>query len=136
MNAEVDDRTVVYWDCSDDAEILNYSIKKEAIESYLDGRNQWNGTIKVYGYAHMVASKPTIDDAVDLVDHWFEMNWEELQGEDGFDAPNSTVEAALVFLTVLHKDFVPWACEQITSEEVDVGTWIAENRPDWLKEKL
>lgn len=133
MTEKATDQPVVFWDCKDDAEVLYHPTRKGAIEYYLDGADMWDGTIKVYGYAHMVASKPTMDDAVELVNQWFEMNWEELQGEEGFDAPNSTVEAALVFLTVLHKDFVPWACEQVTSEEVNVTAWIAENRPDWLE---
>lgn len=137
MTEQTPDRPVVFWDCQDDAEVLTHTTKKGAIESYLDDRGlgEWEGKITVYGYAHMIASKPTMDDAVELVEYWFEMHWEELQGEDAPDTPNSTVVAAHQFLTVLHREFVPWACELVTSEEVDVAAWIAENRPDWLESK-
>ena len=132
----MDDRTIVFWDCDDGAETLYHRKKDEAIEAYLDNldREEWKGTATVYGYAPMTVPKPTMENAVDLVDGWFEMNWEEFQGDDGPDTSNSTVEAALEFLTVLHKDFTPWACEVITSEEIDVAVWIAAERPGWLKE--
>ncbi len=135
MNEPKTERPVILWDCDEWTENLEHSEKKDAIESYLDGRDKWDGTITVYGYARMIAPAPTMDDAVDLVNEWFEMKWEDLQGEDGPVAPNSTCDAALEFLTVLHKDFVPWACEVVTSEEVNVAEWIAENRPDWLEHK-
>ena len=131
------DRSPVYWNCSEDEEILTHETKNNAIEEFLDNidPNEQEETITVYGYVRMVAPKPDMEDAVTLVGDWFDTNWEELQGEDGPDILNSTYEAALVFLTVLHKEYVPWACEQVTSEEVNVAEWIAANRPDWLKPK-
>jgi len=129
------DRPVILWDCDDSAEQLNYSTKKVAIEAHLDGREQWDGTVTVYGYARMIVPKPTMDDAVELVENWFEYRWEEYIGEDGPDTPDSTVEAAHKFLIVMHKEFVPWACEVVTSEEVNVAAWVAENRPNRLDSK-
>ncbi len=125
---------VILWDCNDDAEVLHHPTKNEAIEAYLDDQvDVRDGTIQVYGSARMIAPAPGMDDAVDLVQQFFDMNWEELQGEDGWEAPNSTVEAALEFLTVLHRDFVPWACEIVTTDQIGVYAWIAEHRPDWLE---
>jgi len=126
-------RFVILWDCDDSAEQLNYSTMKEAIEAYLDGADIWAGMVTVYGYSRMIVPKPDMADAIDLVNDFIEAHWEEYIGEDGPETPNSTCEAALEFLTVLHKNFVPWACEVVTSEEVNVAAWIAENRPDWLK---
>ena len=123
---------VVFWDCDDGAEIFSHTTKEGAIEAYLDGIDLFDGKIKAYGYARMVVPKPTMEDAVILVEDWFESHWEELQGDDGPDAPNSTCEAALAFLTVLHKNFVPWVCEIVTSEEVDIAEWIRTHRADWL----
>lgn len=130
-------RPVILWDCRDDAEDLHHFTRNEAIEAYLDDIDPEDReeTITVYGYDHMIVPKPTMADAADLVENWFENNWEEFQGEDGLDTPNSTAVAAHQFLTVLHRDFKPWSCEQVTSEEVNVAAWIAENRPDWLEKK-
>ena len=130
------ERPVILWDCDDSAENLNWDTRDKAIEAYLDGNlDEISGTITVYGYARMIAPEPDMDDALELVADWFERNWVELQGEDGTDTPDSTVDSAMEFLTVLHKEFVPGACEQVTSEEVDVSAWIAEHWPDWLKGK-
>lgn len=140
MSGKATERPVVFWDCSDHAEVLHHSTKKEAIEDHLDSifadePADRKEKITVYGYAHMVVPAPTQGDAVELVEEWFEGHWEEYVGEDGPNIPNGTYEAALIFLAVLHRYFVPWACEQVTSEEVDVLAWIEDNRPDWLEEK-
>lgn len=121
-----DGRPVVFWDCDDGVEELNHTSKDAAIEAYLDdlAEDHLPDTVILYGYARMTPSEPTMEDAVDLVDTFFEGNWEDFQGEDQPDTPNSTCEAALEFLKVLHKDFVPWACELIESEQVDVKLWI------------
>ena len=134
---ETTDRPVILWDCSDDVESLYHKTQKEAIEAFLDDIDPEDReeTVMVYGYARMIVPKPTMADAADLVENWFGNNWEEFQGEDGPDTPNSTAVAAHQFLTVLHRDFKPWSCEQVTSEEVNVAAWIAENRPDWLENK-
>lgn len=128
--------SVILWDCSDDAEVLYHKTQNEAIETFLDdlAPDEREETVTVYGYARMVVPKPGLSDAKDLVDETFEGRWEEFIGEDGPDITDRMNEAALTFLTVLHEEFTPWACEQITSEEVNVAAWVAENRPDWLKE--
>ena len=135
QESEKPERPVILWDCDDSAEELTWSDKNKAIEAYLDGNlDEHSGTITVYGYARKYPPKPDMDDASEQVIHWFETNWVEYQGEEEPDISNITVEAALEFLTVLHRNYVPWACEQVTSEEIDVSAWIAEHRPHWLKE--
>lgn len=135
MSGEAAERPVVFWDCSNDAEVLYYSTKKEAIESHLDDSDKLAGKITVYGYARMVIPEPTESDVMDLVEEFFEGRWEEYVGEDAPDITDRMQEAAQQFFTVMREEFVPWACEQVTSEEVDVLAWIKENRPDWLEEK-
>ena len=33
------------------------------------------------------------------------------------------------------KEYTPWACEPVVTEEVDTMEWIKEHRPDWLEDK-
>lgn len=135
MSEQNTNRPVILWDCDGDAEQLNHSDKNDAIEAALCGSNRWNGTITVYGFARMVVPKPSEEDAETLVDEVFEGRWEEYIGEDGPALTDRMNEAALQFLTVLQEEFVPWACEQVTFEEVDIVEWIARKRPDWVKER-
>ena len=126
------DRPIIWWDCSGDSEILTYRTQNQAIESYLDTIDfaDHEKVIKVYGYAHMIV--PKIDVNL-MLEHILEREWEEYIGEDSPDITDRMGEAAQQFVDVLHKEFKPWACEQVTEEEVNVKTWITENRPDWLK---
>ncbi len=130
-------RQVVFWECHQNAEVLHHETKNEAIENYLDGIDleDEEETVLVYGFARMVAPKPNKSDADYVVEDWFETHWEEFIGEDVPDITARMNEAALTFLTVLHDEFVPWACEEIESDEINVADWIKENRPDWLKDK-
>lgn len=131
----MNEQPVILWDCQEDAENLNHATQDEAIESYLDGSNRWEGKITVYGYARMIVPKPDEFTAERLVEDHILTFFEELIGEDGLDITDRMKEAALTFLDVLHEEFVPHACEQVASEEIDVADWIAENRPNWLEGK-
>ena len=137
MTTEKPDRPVILWDCDEDAVSLHYETKKEAIESFLDDTplEDQGETITVFGYARMIVPQPDEANAESLVEEEFLGGlWEEYIGEDGPDITARMNEAALAFLTVLHEEFVPWACEQVSSEKINVAEWIAENRPDWLEQ--
>ncbi|KKN17976.1 hypothetical protein LCGC14_0960340 [marine sediment metagenome] len=127
------DRAVVFWSCKDSDEYLHHTTKEEAIEDCLDGIDVLDGTVTVYGYARMIVSKPGISDADDLLDEFLCGNWEEYISEDGPDITDRMQDAALTFLAVVHEEFIPWSCEVVTTEEVDVAAWITDHRPDWIK---
>ncbi|HDY65352.1 MAG TPA: hypothetical protein ENH84_03850 [Phycisphaerae bacterium] len=132
MNEPKTERPVVFWDCDDDAEILNYSEKNNAIEMHLDGRDKWDGTITVYGYARMIAPVP---DAETVLENIFEGEWEEYVNENWPGRSIRMSQIAQQFVEAIHAEFKPWVCEVVTSEEVDVAEWIAENRPTWLEDR-
>ena len=131
------ERQVVFWDCDDGAEILYHDTKDEVLEAYLDSvdRDKWERVITVYGYARMIVPEPDDSDAASVAEETLDCRWEDFIGEDGSDVTDRMKEAALTFLKVLHEEFVPWACEVVTSEEVDVAAWIKEHRPDWLEQQ-
>ncbi len=133
MNAP--DRPVILWDCDYGAETLHHSTMDEAIEAELDqnwDQDEEGQKIKVYGYARMIAPGINVEP---FLEEFFERQWEELQDEDGVDVTAGMRFAAETFLDTMHQEFVPWACEQVTSEEIDVSAWIKEHRPDWLKDR-
>ena len=128
-------RKVVIWGCDPDAEVLSDHTREEAIESFLDGRDLWEGTIQVYGYARMIPERG--DWAVDnVIEALMEGTWEELHDpENGPEITEGMIEAAKVFVAAMAKELHVWACEIITSEDVDVAEWIKKNRPDWKEKK-
>lgn len=137
MNEKIEEREIVLWECDPDAEILNHNTRDEAIEHFLDGQGflQTSGTIQVNGFARMIPEQGAwAEDAV--IDALLEGPWEELvDPENGPERTREMAEAAKVFVAVMVKEFHVWACEIVTTEDVDVAAWIKENRPDWLEKK-
>ena len=55
---------------------------------------------------------------------------EELADPDGFDGTRPTQamkEAAEAFCSVIMREYVPWACEEVCREVVNVKEWAREN---------
>ncbi|MEE9499618.1 MAG: hypothetical protein V3V24_09795 [Nitrospinaceae bacterium] len=129
-----ENREVELWCCDPDAERLSDQTREDAIESYMDGRDMWEGTIQVHGFARMVvnisASLPEM-----VIETVFEHLEEYTDPEEGPDTTPEMLKAANAFIAAMLKEFHVWACEVITTEDVDVLAWIENHRPDWLKEK-
>ena len=124
-------RKIVFWDCDDDAEILHHETEYEAIEAHLDGiyPAEWGETITVYGFARKITPKIDPDRVLEYIE---EHEWEEFIREDGMDITPRMKEAAQTFVDILHEEFVPWRCDRVSSEEIDVAAWVKEHCPHWL----
>ena len=130
-----EEREIVYWD-ADGEERLTHDDRDEAIESILENSDQGDGDLEICGYARM-ALPGTERMADEVLEHLFEYTLEEYSDPEGdYDAGQTDAmkAAAIKFIEVFKAEYVPWACEIVKRETIDVEEWIKENRPDWLEQ--
>lgn len=130
---KINGREIVFWGCDKFAERLYFAEKDEAIEAGLEGSNQWDGMLTVYGWARMVISSVP---AEEMMIEWLLEYWEEyIDPENEPDVTEGMCTAAKEFIAVMVKEFKSWSCEIIHSEEIDAAGWIAEKRPMWQQDR-
>ena len=126
-----------FWTCVDGEEILRHETRDEAIEAYLDDCfnvpakfSDLPETVTLHGFSPMkvsVGSCGALESMLESLD-------EEYANPDGDPTKPTekmrTAEAA--FIAVVESEYVPWMCEEVASEEVNVMEWVKEHRPDWL----
>ena len=74
-------------------------------------------------------------DAERVLENIFEGEWKEYLSENG---PGSSIRMSQIaqrFVEEIHAEFKSDMCEVVTSEEVDVAEWIAQNRSTWLEDR-
>ena len=127
----------VFWDCADGEE-LHHTDPDDAVECYLNNRfPQLPETVTLTGYA---------PDEVppDAVDHLLGEEGGPLRAvldalpepygnpEEPIDATPAMLEAEKAFVSAVLKEFKPWACHEVCSEEINVKDWLRENDPERL----
>ena len=122
--------TIDFWAATDDAEQLYHQTKDECIGAILDDMEleDRTKTLTIYGYAHMepyLDWKSVLSEALDDMD----IEYADPEG-DGAERTDKMIEAAKDFADVMESEYVSWMCECVTEENIDVDTWISENRPD------
>lgn len=126
----------IFWDM-EDAEILVYNDKNEAIEMILDGESpSLPEKITICGYRREKVKN--FLDADQILEEALERLNERYGSPDGED-PETTEEmekAAKEFIEKIESEYVPWTCEIFTKEEIDVKKWVQENAPNWLEEGI
>jgi hypothetical protein len=131
------DEKPVFWDCADGEE-LHHTDPDDAIECHL---NNWfprvPETVTLTGYTHDVVP-------IDAVDHLLGEEGGPLRAvldalqepfgnpEEPIDATPAMLEAERAFVAAVLKEFQPWACHEVCSEEVDVVEWLREHDPERL----
>jgi hypothetical protein len=126
------EKTPEFWGSGDD-ERLSCTDEDEAIEAMLDEMTApLPEKITVYGYAPMEVNTG----ALNPLEHVLEYLDEEYGDSEGDPSKETDAmkEAERVFLEVVKKEYVVWACESVCKKEIIVADWIKENRPDWLTE--
>lgn len=135
------DRQIIYWGFPD-KEHLQFDGKDEAIEAIIDDMypNPLVGTIEVAGFARV-----DIRGACDLLQAILDYLEEEFGDPDGDgcigdgcmndDPPKAVLDAEKAFIDALTEWYIPWQCEEVCRETVDVAAWVKEYRPDWLTEE-
>lgn len=134
MNASPEFLAADLYDCYDESEELRHRYVEDAVEDRLDQTEQRSGVLKVYGFKRLTLSE---HDARVNADWVLETMIDNLDDEyGGGDAPTEPTPAmcaaAEAFAAVFHKEYVPWRCELVTEADVDVLSFIEEQRPDWL----
>lgn len=129
-------REIVLWDCEKDRDVLIHSTKDEAIEYFLDTERcsplPLGEKITVYGFARMPVVFPS---ARMIVQDIYELLDDDYNTPGEWTEPGECVEKeAEKLLEKIKQDYVPWACEVVHEEEVDVTQWVKENCPHWLEE--
>ncbi len=126
-----------YWSCDKHQERLSAEDMNEAVEQHLDDLECVTADlpekVTVYGYGrmdvsgHILASNP-IEDLLD------NLASEYGDPDDDLEDPSpAMLEAQKEFLTVVAREYKPWACEVVKTIKVNVLDWIREHRPDWIK---
>jgi hypothetical protein len=128
----VSERKIVFW--SDGvSERLCWETENDCIEGMLDGMNRpWPDRITICGFARMIVDVG----GCDVLERMLEILDEEYGNPDGReDEPTpAMLEAEKAFLAVMQREYRPWACEEITSKEIEVMPWVREHAPNWLTE--
>ncbi len=117
------DREVVLFSAGDgEREQLIARSVEEAVREWADERldEELPDTVTVYGYARM---QVPLDPAC-LLERVLEHLDEEHGGEDETEPTDGMKAAAQVFVDAVMKEYTPWACEQVTTQEVRVSPYV------------
>ena len=117
-----------------DDEELTYSDPDEYIGSELEQylpEEQLPETIRVCEYKPMGITWRGLDDYV--LEHLIETLDDEYGPPGGTDITADMRTAAFLFVERIRRQYRVYQCEMVSVEVVNVGEWIREHRPDWLK---
>jgi len=118
-----------------EAESLTHSDEEDAIEDILEEMDPpYPKTITVCGYARMWVGQADLD-RLTVLENALEGLDETFGDPDNYSEPTAAMrQAEQAFLQALRREYVPWGCTEVCRRDVDVATWLRENRPEWLAE--
>lgn len=135
----MNERKPIFWDARD-SERLTHDNKDDAIYDALDymqmidlDAGKWTlpRTMVVRGMAPMRVRAGTPER---LLEHILEMLDEE-HGDPASshisDPTPAMLAAAKALIEVVEREYVSWACEEVTSEAINVREWMAKNAADY-----
>lgn len=116
---------IVYWGKPDDEE-LTHEDRDEAIRAILDGYEKLPDTITIAGFKRMDMSSHI--KLLSPLEYCLEILNEEYgrPGGDDDDPTPAMIEAEERFKKVLEKEYVPYLCDIVRKEDVDVKVWLEE----------
>lgn len=122
------DREAKFYDC-ESAEILTHESPYAAIDDWYGnvGRD-CPDTVTVDGYAPLVVSVNTVG-VERLLEEALERLDEELGNPDAepTEPTEAMKKAADALAAVIVAEYVPWACEKVSSEVVNMKQWLKDN---------
>jgi len=144
MNSFADFPDADYYDVDDGAEVLQHTDPDEAIEYHLDGLDPvldadlFAAPLRVYAFKTETIAQQLIEQLPGVV---LERLLEDLDEDYGrpeeLTAATPKMElAARAFIDTIVREYKVWRCECIGYTEVNVGEWIAKNKPEWLSEEV
>ncbi len=102
---------------------------EEAIGHYLEACDPLPETIEIHGYSKVIATT----EGCHPLEHLLECMDEEYGDPDG-GAPDETDAmraAEKAFLAVVEAEYMPWACDRVSSETINVKEWVEKHGKDW-----
>ena len=125
--SSISQREIVFWATDDGEEHLTHETEDEAISDYLDDSHDEDkpDSVMLYGYARMK-----------VPDGWanpLEIMIENLDDEFGSDDGDPTEitdtmrAAEKAFVSAVLSEYTVWACEVVTTKEIDLRQWIIEH---------
>ncbi len=129
-------REIVYWDVAN-KEYLTHACKEEAIEYILDDIDgPLPKVIEICGYARMDTGLEPGPLADTILEDLLEKVDEEYGSPDeSFEPTDEMVEAAKELAKTFIDGYVPWACEIVARESVDVAEWVEKHMPHWMEDE-
>jgi hypothetical protein len=130
-----------YWGLYNQ-ELLVHTNPEEVIEEYVDQMDEITeellvkvGELIVYGYVPMKISSFSPSICLDRLIEDLDEEYGNPNG-DPFTATEAMKKAETKFLTVVKKEYTPWACECNGEKHVvNLLQWVKENRPDLLEKE-
>lgn len=112
-----------------------YSDEEDAIEDILEEMDPpYPKTITVCGYARMWVGQADLD-RLSVLENALEGLDDTFGDPDTYSQPTEAMRRAeQAFLEALRREYVPWGCVEVCRKEIDVATWLRENRPEGLAE--
>jgi hypothetical protein len=133
---EVPDKPEIEFWGSDDEEYLYYSDQDEYIESILDEPPEISDPLPekliVWGWARAIITDKDLSFFHPLEDVLERLDENYGSPDESTEATDAMKEAEKAFLEVIRKEYTPWVCKPVVSEEIIVADWIKKNRPDWI----
>lgn len=110
-----------YWDTNNETEYLRFEDKNEAIEDYVNENEAVDGTVMVYGFKRQEVDSGKF--ANFILEKCYDYLSEDFDGEDGHEQNKEIKEAAMSFVKVYLNNYMPWQCDEIIKEEIDIKKW-------------
>lgn len=117
------DGKIEFWDCDEDAEVLNHTDKDDAIDRALDDifPKKFPETITVYGFI-----KDTISSTkkISIIDYVLESLDEDYGSPEEFSKPTEEMlEAEKEFIEKIKSLYTVYRCTCIVKEKINVNDW-------------
>lgn len=125
---EENKREPVFWSCNEDEEYLTFMDIDDAIRDYVENdsyptpRDELPDEIEVYGFARHQLKRLEVPD---MLSYCLEVLDDELVCEEATEPTKAMIKAHEKLIDVIVRDYMPWTCDLVTIETVDLKSWLA-----------
>ena len=128
------DKEIVFWNCDKDAELLSCEYFDEAIEDYLVKIpfHSYPKKLAVYGFARMTIDENDCEDVLEDLINRLDEDYGSPDGPSNITA--DMIQAETEFIRVVVQEYIPWTCELVKIENVNISKWL-ENNKEWSEKQ-
>ncbi|MHA1676471.1 MAG: hypothetical protein ACTSU6_04765 [Candidatus Njordarchaeales archaeon] len=128
---------IEFWDC-EDAEVLYYEDKNEAIEKILDGVHPdvFPSEIEICGYVKRTINCSISNRADSVLESILEGLDEEYGNpEDSTEPCKDMIKTTNEFVSKIFSLYNVWQCDIVVREKINTEKWVKGNAPEWIEEQ-